>query len=590
MIMFAMDIKSFKKEFSPIKFLFVKTFKLRLYTIFSILLIVGLLYDNSKYTSMIIIFLLLVSVLFFIKSNHSGAISFSAVLYRKPLIGKEKENTRIKVPIRSLDLLNYIDYKVNQNVLICGTSGQGKSRLMRYLLYLSTEQKFIFSYKENDDYLKMGYNIFRIENEMPDPFIDTEAFVNSFLITYPIQNMGIISQYIPIFLREISKISHDWKDFLDNLNIKLKSSKDQIQRSAYLFIIEHSKALIGTNYRKDINLGEESIVLDFSQVNESSKTFYSELVLRMLWKRLTKNQKKILICIDEAHRLLYNFERYQSIYIEMSREIRAFGKLWTSTQNYSDVPSYVRNQFATQFIFNTSIRDDLDQLSIVDPKLRWAVANMPKHCFTDARYPGISKVVPEFLIYWYPLDKNRAENIIYTINYKTEIINIVRNNVSELSKIVEIISKNYGIEENTVKINVKNELAILIKNRQVNQVLYDSIYLYFSKTLDSSNLSLFHKFLEGKVVDILNELGIQIVDLADKGQKLPDIITDKFNIEVETGLKHDIKDLKKRAYISSKPTIIVIPNNMLYNKYKGVKNSSIVELKNLQSFIQSNFK
>ena len=102
--------------------------------------------------------------------------------------------------------------------------------------------------------------------------------------------------------------------------------------------------------------------------------------------------------------------------------------------------------------------------------------------------------------------------------------------------------------------------------------------------------TLFHKFLEGKVVDILNELGIQIVDLADKGQKLPDIITDKFNIEVETGLKHDIKDLKKRAYISSKPTIIVIPNNMLYNKYKGVKNSSIVELKNLQSFIQSNFK
>ncbi|WP_157438759.1 hypothetical protein, partial [Acidiplasma aeolicum] len=259
------------------------------------------------------------------------------------------------MPIRSLHLLNYIENKVNQNVLICGTSGQGKSRLMRYLLYLSTEQKIIFSYKENDDYLKMGYNIFDIKLEMPDPFLDTESFVNAFLITYPIQNMGIISQYIPIFIREIAKISLDWNDFLNNLNIKLKSSKDQIQRSAYLFIIEHSKALIGTNYKKDINFGEESIVLDFSNVNESSKTFYSELILRILWKKLTKEQKKIIICIDEAHRLLYNFERYQSIYIEMSREIRAFGKLWTSTQNYSDMPSYVRNQFATQFIFNTSI-------------------------------------------------------------------------------------------------------------------------------------------------------------------------------------------------------------------------------------------
>ena len=584
-----MSSKLFIKEFRYTKFLFVRTFKLRIYIIFSALLIIGLLLENSKYTIMVTLFLVLFSFAFFIKRKYAGAISYAAVLYRKQLFGKDKDYNWITVPIRSLHLLNYIENKVNQNVLICGTSGQGKSRLMRYLLYLSKEQKIIFSYKENDDYLKMGYNIFDIKLEMPDPFLDTESFVNAFLITYPIQNMGIISQYIPIFIREIAKISLDWNDFLNNLNIKLKSSKDQIQRSAYLFIIEHSKALIGTNYKKDINFGEESIVLDFSNVNESSKTFYSELILRILWKKLTKEQKKIIICIDEAHRLLYNFERYQSIYIEMSREIRAFGKLWTSTQNYSDMPSYVRNQFATQFIFNTSIRDDLDQLSIIDPKLRWAVANMAKHCFTDARYPWIFKVVPEFLIYWYPLDIERSKNLLNIVNYDAEIIKILRDNVLSVDKITEIISKNYNIEKNTVKINVKNSLIKLIKNKEVNKVLYESDYLYFGKTLDSSNLSLFHKFMENKIIDILNDLNIKVNNIANKGQELPDIITEKFNIEIETGLKHDLTDLKKRTSLGNKPNIIVIPNKLLFQRYNKIKNAKTIEINELKIFLEKNY-
>ena len=584
-----MDSKLAIKEFKYTKFLFVRTFKLRIYIIFSILLVIALLLQKPIYALISSFFLILFSFAFFIKRRYAGAISYAAVLYRRQPFSKEKDYNWITVPIRGLHLLNYIESKVNQNVLICGTSGQGKSRLMRYLLYLSKEQKIIFSYKENDDYLKMGYNIFDIKFEMPDPFMDTESFVNAFLITYPIQNMGIISQYIPIFIREIAKISLDWSDFLNNLNTKLKSSKDQIQRSAYLFIIEHSKALIGTNYKKDINFGEESIVLDFSNVNESSKTFYSELILRLLWRKLTKEQKKIIICIDEAHRLLYNFERYQSIYIEMSREIRAFGKLWTSTQNYSDMPSYVRNQFATQFIFNTSIKDDLDQLAIIDPKLRWAVANMAKHCFTDARYPWIFKVVPEFLIYWYPLDIERSKNIFNILNYDIEILKILRDNILSIDKIAEIISKNYNIEISAVKINVKNSLIKLIKNNDINKVLYDSDYLYFGKTLDSSNLSLFHKFMENKVIDILNELNIRIEGIANKGQKLPDIITEKFNIEIETGLKHDLTDLKKRTNLGNKPNIIVIPNNLLFEKYNKIKNSKTIEIKELKTFLEKNY-
>ena len=584
-----MSRKLLFSQFNPRKFMFVKNFKLRVYITFSVILIFGLYLDNSKFTLKVVIILFLLSFIFFIHGRRAGALSYAGVIYTRSLFKYERDNRMIAVKVRSLDLLNYIKEKSNQNILICGTSGQGKSRLMRYLLYLSSENKVIFSYKENDDYLKMGYNVLDVKTEMPDPFKDKEAFVNAFLITYPIQNMGIISQYIPIFLRDMAKISLDWNDFLSNLNIKLKSSKDQIQRSAYLFIIEHSKSLIGSNYKKDIMIGEEDIVLDFSRVNESSKTFYSELILRILWKELTQNRKKIIICIDEAHRLLYNFERYQSIYIEMSREIRAFGKLWTSTQNFSDIPSYVRNQFATQFVFNSAIKDDLNEFMSIDQKLRWAVANMPRHCFTDARYPWIYKVIPEFLIYWYPLDVDNAKTVISTLNYGNEIVKILRDNVYDISTLIEIISKNYGLDANTVKINVKNSINALVKGKAIHEVLYNSNKLYFGRTLDSSNLSLFHKFLENKVVDILTELGIKINIIANKGQELPDIATSQFNIEIETGLKHDLTDLKKRISQGDKHNIIVVPDSTVLNKYKLLKNSEVIQINELKEFLKKNY-
>jgi energy-coupling factor transporter ATP-binding protein EcfA2 len=578
------------KDFYYRKFIFIRTFKLRIYIIVSfILVLTALIFFPPIVGGILFIVLLLFSTLFLIKKRYAGAVSYSSVVYHRHFFDKEKTNDLIPVPIRNVDLLNYIKNKPNSNVLICGTSGQGKSRLMRYLLYISTDRKIIFSYKENDDYLKMGYPILNIENDLPDPFSDSESFVSAFLITYPISNMGIISQYIPIILREMSKISHDWNDFLSNLEIKLKSSKDQIQRSAYLFIIEHSKSIISKNYTKNIEFGNETMVLDFSRLNESSKTFYTELILRLLWKKLTLERKNITICIDEAHRLLFNFERYQSIYVEMSREIRAFGKLWTSTQNYSDVPSYVRNQFATQFSFNSSIKEDLDQLGAVDPKLKWAVSNMPMHVFTDVRYPWNFKVIPEFFINWYPLDFDQYRNKIHLINYNLEIEKILKSEVLTFEQIVLVIKSNYKIDEKVIEINAKNAIYSLIKEKRIKKILYTNKYVYFSKSLTSENLSIFHKFMENEIVSLLTEMNIKVEAVATKGNNLPDIISEKFVIEIETGLKHDTKDLEKRIENGSKPTIIVIPNSKLYKKYKKIKNAYILEISNLKDFIEKHF-
>ncbi|MEM3416069.1 MAG: hypothetical protein QW719_01870, partial [Candidatus Micrarchaeaceae archaeon] len=261
---------------------------------------------------------------------------------------------RGKIPIRPVDMKNYIAQKANKNIFICGTSGQGKSYLTRYLLSLYDSQKLIFNFKPNDEYLKMGYPIVAMSGSLPNPFENTESFVNAFLITFPLDSVGITAQYIPAFVRELAKESATWQDFGGALSKKLASTKDKIQKSALLFIQEHTKSL-ASRETYAVEIGSGSLVFDFSSLNEDAKTFYAELVLRRLWHEISSERKAdVLICIDEAHRLLHRFQKYESIYNEMAREIRAFGMLWTSSQNYSDLQNDLRNQFATQFIFNTS--------------------------------------------------------------------------------------------------------------------------------------------------------------------------------------------------------------------------------------------
>src|SRR5208282_5360646 len=147
---------------------------------------------------------------------------------------------RKNVVEQSVDLKKYIEEKPNRNVMIVGTSGQGKSKLTRYLLELFDNQKVIFSFKPNDEYLKMGYKIVEASKALPNAFRDIEAFVNAFAITFPMTAIGITAQYIPVYLREIGKDSKNWEDFSKRLDKAISSSKNQTQQSALLFVREHA--------------------------------------------------------------------------------------------------------------------------------------------------------------------------------------------------------------------------------------------------------------------------------------------------------------------------------------------------------------
>ena len=78
-----------------------------------------------------------------------------------------------------------------------------------------------------------------------------------------------------------------------------------------------------------------------------------------------------------------------------------------------------------------------------------------------------------------------------------------------------------------------------------------------------------HKFMINEVIKKLEEKCIEYT-LAKPGEDKPDIMTRDFDIEVETGLKHDIKELEKKVAHTNNKIYVLVPNQVKKNKYKSM--------------------
>ena len=80
-----------------------------------------------------------------------------------------------------------------------------------------------------------------------------------------------------------------------------------------------------------------------------------------------------------------------------------------------------------------------------------------------------------------------------------------------------------------------------------------------------------------EVIKKLEEKGIEYT-LAKPGEDKPDIMTKDFDIEVETGLKHDTRKLEKKLADKVKKTYVVVSNNAEANKYKNLPNAILISI------------
>jgi hypothetical protein len=505
------------------------------------------------------------------------------------------KSERYKSKKKNLNLLLYSLAKANNNILITGSSGSGKTYLMKdFLALLSEMPQVIFSFKPNDDYLKLKGNIIELPKFMPDVFNDKEAFIESFNVAYPIDMQGIMASALPSLLRDMLNKSKNWNELINNIYNEINQEKDNIRRSNLIYIGNQLKSLY---YESDTTFNltfKGRAIFDFSRLNESAKSFYAEYILRSIWNYKQFNKGFMIIALDEVHRLLRSGEK--TIYNELLREGRSAGLvLMSATQNYADIPTEVKNQFDTQFTFKTTSNKDLTEISAINQAIAQAITSLPLHSFVDLRFD----VIQNYLPIWTMREKRMHKDLEITepsykvVELKAEI---TQENTQELEEpvkenlnkpedeftdmvekalpdyaynIAKKISSNTKEDIDKMRLKVNKSLKELYNRGVIDRINLETgkndIVLYYHK---GSNISELHEYMKSKVIETLKAFGVNIIKTDISGQEGADIECEYFNVEIETGLKHNSKDVFDRIKNSDKPAKIIVPNQMVKAEYK----------------------
>lgn len=508
-----------------------------------------------------------------------------------------------------IDVEKRLSARPNRNVFISGASGEGKTTLGNLLLSVTEGVKIVFSFKVDDEYLRIGYPIADMSRLVPNPFQDVDAFVSAFAIAFPITTIGITASQIPSMVRELAYGCASWREFNRRLERRVRETKDRVQLSALYFIQQQVKSLRqettrdASAVRQLIGSGT-SLVLDFSRLSDSAKVFFAELTLRQMWNNMPDNRP--IICVDEAHRLTRGtFEKYHSILYEMAKEIRARGSLWTSTQNYTDIEDDVRNQFAAQFVFATSSKADLEALRAIDPMLAWSVTVLRPHQFLDAKSgrvhdsvwvytfspEGIAKETPPVSVEEYLSSAPGVARTTTTFDYEAAIGEKLKEEAVWVSGLAGYFSEKYGVSKDEAKLRVRDVLEKLVNADEVQRmkceaVSGETVVLYFRKCEDE-NESLLHRSMVRRAVEACG--GEDVIHVASSGEALPDIELRDWFVECETGLKKKTGDLEERIgrFCPSKPFVIVVPNSDVGERYGRWFASDRVSVTTLKHLLES---
>jgi hypothetical protein len=487
---------------------------------------------------------------------------------------------------RAANLRDYIEHKGNRNVSITGVSGQGKSYLTMHLLRkFEDRQRIIFSFKPDDHEVHLGIPVIDAKECLPNPFRDVNAFSEAYMTAFFGEKVssGIQLQQTPAFLQEIASQSSDWKSFMKTISEKRKSaSKNQIET---LNAIEQNVKSLVIEDMGSVELANESTVFDFSTLpTKQAQNFYAELMLRQIYREMEDRKRiDVLICIDEAHRLT---KSYHTILDVMSREIRDKGMLWIITQNLIDILPEMRANFGTKFSFKLGDAD-LQMLSY-NQLVRFSVTILQPRQFVDIEFPESNSFAPVLTYMPDGSEYRETPRILAAvreagmeeeaggrgkdIDYRTEVLRILSDRMSYATEMGKEISSKYGIEKDHAKLRIKFVLEEMKNNNEVGRVKYlregKPIVMYYSR---SPNLSNLHTGMQSQAVDILTELGVTVNRISTTGERRAfDIETDFFMVEIETGLKHSLEDLKERIAGTNLRVIIIVPNKELMDKYQGL--------------------
>ena len=407
--------------------------------------------------------------------------------------------------------------------------------------------------------------------------------MQSFLVTYPMNAQGVVAASVPNLLRTILKGSDSWKSLKENISEAMEKERlGNITHSAYNFVQQKLADLELNAQPCTIELNKD-VVLDFSGLNEAAKSFYAELYLRQAWHSIEASQPnpmQHIVIIDEAYRLL---KSEATIFGEVARLIRSRGALWCGTQNYTDLPDYVRNQFAMHLLFSTKSEKDLRALKAINDLLPYVATELMDHYFTDAAMRELHEAIPIYTanigafkdheeVYMIPTVKadSKEEKPKEMPDYRERVMKMLAEEASWPSKMAKEIAEQDRMDPQMAKVAVVRTLKALREDGSIERRLLSlegrEVSLYYKRDPTLSGL---HKFMEREVTKKLGAQGIAY-ELAKPGEDKPDIMTKDFDVEIETGLKHDLKELERKLANATKKTYVLVPSETEEKKYQKV--------------------
>jgi hypothetical protein len=231
----------------------------------------------------------------------------------------------------------------------------------------------------------------------------------------------------------------------------------------------------------------------------------------------------------------------------LMRQVRQFGALYTATQNYSDIPDALRNQFATQLTFNTTSERDLEAIRKIDSAYVWIVKELRPHQFIDLTFRvGNGGIVPIFQADRIELPERQAQydepaNVAPVqqkaedaTDYESEILAILKKEPLHQTG----IDRALGIErEDSRRLIVKKELKKLLDGDEIGRIRYlnsagKEKVLYYIK---DPNLSPIHDYMQKEAVSILTASGVQVSRSNATGDgSVPDTETPEFEEREES--------------------------------------------------------
>ena len=305
-----------------------------------------------------------------------------------------------------VSLRSPLDFEsVNHHVLICGSSGSGKSYFAKHL-FPDPDGLILF---KKDDGLFNGKDIIDVSvRGLPDIFnFKVYDVSDAYMYALKINFSGIMaSSIVPVFSQAFLKSlpasrsrvrnSSPFPPARFNLDLfraenphsklsgfpfflkVLESNKShQLISSVSSLILSHFEVLYPASqeFRGDSVLNHSKF--SFANIGTFRSEFGAELILRNYYSSMNKDNGVLMI--DEFHHV----SRPGSIIDTLLREFRIAGRLVAISQNLSDLSPSMLSNFGYILIGRSIHPDDLLYLSRIAPELPVLVSSLPKYTFLN---------------------------------------------------------------------------------------------------------------------------------------------------------------------------------------------------------------